>query len=291
MAAKPTSGPTLVVVTNTVAFQFGTISVDSIPGTVVINPSSGTKTVSGSVVDLGGTHSAAEFEITGTKGDAITISLPASITLSGPTSTMTITSLTHDCADPCLIPTSGGGKLTLVVGGTLNASSYQAGGTYTGSFDLTADYVTNPQGGAGITDSSSINVTNIKAISVSSTGSMDFGAFYAPTSGGAGSVTIAPDGSRTASKATLAGGAPAAASFTVDGSANTAYSVTLTSPGTLSDGSGNSMSIGSFTHDNTDNSLPPSGSETLNVGATLSVPKNQPSGIYTGTFTVTVNYQ
>jgi hypothetical protein len=293
MAAKPPSGPILVVVTNVAAFQFGSLSSGDLSGTVALNASSGAKTVSGGVVDMGGTHTSASFEITGDKGVAVTLTLPAAITVNGPTGTMTIDALTHDCADPCLIPNSGGGKLTVNIGGTLHVGSGQPSGSYTGNFDLTADYVTNPQGGANITDAASVSATNIQAISISGNSSIDFGTFYAPTSGSGGSVIIAPDGTRSSpqGKVTLAGGSPSAASFSVGGSPNTAYTVTVSSPGTLTNGSGASMAIGSFTHDNTDDALPASGSETINIGASLTVPKNQASGTYTGTFTVTVDYQ
>ena len=51
------------------------------------------------------------------------------------------------------------------------------------------------------------------------------------------------------------------------------------------------MTVDTFNHDaGATPSLPPGGSETFNVGATLNVGATQASGTYSGTFAVTVNY-
>lgn len=63
---------------------------------------------------------------------------------------------------------------------------------------------------------------------------------------------------------------------------------TVGSGDTLSSG-GNTMAIGSFTN-NSGGSLS-GGTDSFNVGATLTVGASQAAGSYSGTYTVTVNYQ
>lgn len=282
-----------VVVTVKVHFQFGIISAENSSGTSVIGISNNANTVTGGVVDIGGTTKRAKFKIRGNQGREVTISLPSSVTLSNGTQTMTLTNLVHDCPDPCMIATATTTKANVFVfvGGTLNVSANQAAGNYTGSFDLISDYATNPKGGAGTADSSTVTVANMQALSVSGSGTIDFGTFYPHSSGTAGYAVVAPNGSwsNPDGKVTLIGGSPNAASFTVSGAANSVYSVSIANS-TLSNGNGGTMIIKSFTNDNTDGALPASGTETLNVGASLKVLRNQPDGFYTGTFTVEVNY-
>jgi len=118
---------------------------------------------------------------------------------------------------------------------------------------------------------------------------MDFGTV---TDGGGvgGTVTIDPAGAVTVSGATQSG-ATSAASFDVTGQPATAYTITY-GPGTLSDGV-NTMTIVPDS-DNAAGAIPGGGTETFNVGATLTVSNGQPGGTYTtalGTpYTVNINY-
>jgi len=77
--------------------------------------------------------------------------------------------------------------------------------------------------------------------------------------------------------------------------------VDITDPGsiTITDGSGNNMIVDTFVGAGSGNDtawrgwqlLRSSGINRFNVGATLHVKANQPPGYYSGTFTVSVNYQ
>lgn len=117
---------------------------------------------------------------------------------------------------------------------------------------------------------------------------MDFGNV---TDGGVGgSVTIDPTGAITVVGATQAG-ATSPASFDITGQPATVYTITY-GPGVLSDGL-NTMAI----TPNSDNSLgaiPGGGTETFNVGATLTVGLGQIAGTYTtalgSPYTVNINY-
>src|ERR1700733_16144005 len=92
----------------------------------------------------------------------------------------------------------------------------------------------------------------------------------------AGTVVLAPAGTRTTGGGggvTLPAttGTVAAASFTVSGQASYTYAITLPSSCSISSGS-NTMTVNSFTSSpSTTGTLSASGSQTLNVGATLNV--------------------
>jgi Domain of unknown function (DUF4402) len=102
--------------------------------------------------------------------------------------------------------------------------------------------------------------------------------------------------------------APSIAGFTVTGEPQLAYTISYPSTTSVTSGS-NSMSVTDFAPvPETVNGLPPSGSlsgfgsttstaacgdngeDAWVIGGTLNVAKNQPSGNYTGTFTVTITY-
>lgn len=93
----------------------------------------------------------------------------------------------------------------------------------------------------------------------------------------------------SADGAGIAGGAPAAGQFTVTGFGALAIAVTYTG-GNLTCGAcgGAAMAVSGFT-DNAAANLA-GGTEQFEVGADLAVGANQTAGTYTGTYTVTVNY-
>ncbi len=109
------------------------------------------------------------------------------------------------------------------------------------------------------------------------------------TTGTAGTVTVTPAGARSSVDVDLLGGIPAAASFDATGASDATYSITLPSSATLTSGA-NTMTIDSFTDDAGASPTLPGGSDTFNVGATLNVGATQAAGTYSGTFSVTVNY-
>lgn len=128
-------------------------------------------------------------------------------------------------------------------------------------------------------------------ISIGNTQALAFGKFVA---GSAGSVTVSAGGVRSAGGGVVLvpSGAGAAAQFSVSGDPNLTYAITLPGDGTVSLTSGaNSMALNTFTSSpNLTGTLSAGGTQTLLVGATLSVGGNQATGSYSGAFDVTVNY-
>lgn len=132
----------------------------------------------------------------------------------------------------------------------------------------------------------------ITAIGIAKNADLRFGKFAASTGG---SVVMTAAGARSKTGAVVlstidAGGA---ASFTVSGAASATYAVTLPSTATLT-GPGSpaaTMSVGTFTSTPSGTgTLSTGGSQTLTVGGTLTVASAQAVGSYTGTFTVSVEY-
>jgi hypothetical protein len=129
----------------------------------------------------------------------------------------------------------------------------------------------------------------ITPIAITKTADLNFGTII---SGPAGTVTVSPAGVETASGATVLNPNPnvSAALFSVTGEPSTAYSISLPSSISITNGA-QSMTVSSFTSNPTPGGvLSAGGSQALQVGATLAVATNQAIGSYSGTFSVTVAY-
>jgi hypothetical protein len=132
-------------------------------------------------------------------------------------------------------------------------------------------------------------------IAISNTRILAFGKFVA---GSGGSVAIDTNGTRTPSGGVLllTSGGGTAATFNVTdadpANVNKTYIITLPDNGTVLLASGsNSMALNNFVSSPAGSSVLTAGSQILRIGATLSVGANQPTGNYSGNFSVTVNYQ
>jgi spore coat protein U-like protein len=143
-------------------------------------------------------------------------------------------------------------------------------------------------------DASATAAATIEApIGISKTSDLEFGAI-APTSS-AGTVTVTTAGARSgdANVSLLSGDTPSAATFSVSGAANAAYSVTVPGSATLSaQGSSGGADMTATLSDDAPVSpaLDGSGAATINVGGALAVGADQAADTYSGTFTVTVAY-
>lgn len=129
-------------------------------------------------------------------------------------------------------------------------------------------------------------------LAISNSEGLSFGRFAA---GSGGSVVIAPSGARsvTGSAVLLSSGPGAAARFEVSGDPDRTYSVTLPANGahSLSRAGANAMPLTNFSSSpGASGQLNASGKQTLTVGASLNVGPGQPSGSYSGSFTVYVDY-
>lgn len=130
-----------------------------------------------------------------------------------------------------------------------------------------------------------------RAQTVTATQALAFGSFAA---GAGGTVTVSAAGVRSKSSGVIlvSSGGGFAALFSVSGTANATYAISLPANGVVSLTSGaNSMAVNNFTSNpNLTGALSGGGSQTLSVGATLGVGSNQASGGYNGSFDVMVNY-
>jgi len=143
--------------------------------------------------------------------------------------------------------------------------------------------------------------TIIAPIAIANTVVLDFGAAVA--SAAIGTVTMAPDNTRTAGGGVTLhpSDVGSAAVFTVTGQPNFNYSITLPAGATtITDGGVNSMTVTNWTSNpaaGNNGVLDGTGNQVLAVGARLNVSANQVPGAYSsqsaggsGPFTVTVNY-
>jgi len=126
----------------------------------------------------------------------------------------------------------------------------------------------------------------IAPITLTAGTTLHFGTAY--NSGG--TVIVSTAGVRSGTCAVSAS-APlhSAGTFTVTGEPSLTYTATLPA-GTINITSGaNTMTVGVF-NSNALGTIPVGGTETFSVGATLTVGVGQVSGLYTGTYPVTVQY-
>lgn len=132
-------------------------------------------------------------------------------------------------------------------------------------------------------------------IDVASTQNMDFGQLT-PGAGGGTAVIDTAGALSVTGDVTSTGGTAAPAIVTLDSTGG--VTVTLDTPDvTLTNGSGGTMSVSSFTYQggagasNNEFVVAAGVTSTLNVGATVALAGGQASGTYTGTATVTATVQ
>lgn len=150
---------------------------------------------------------------------------------------------------------------------------------------------------------SNASATIVTPLAISKTTDMDFG--NVAVNSNAGTVVMTPAGVRSTTGGALlpaVAGSPTQAVFAVTGQANYVYTVTLPSntPAFNITSGANNMVVSDFTSNPAagqtggagNGVLNGSGSQTLNVGATLNLSASQAAGTYTSAtpFTVTVNY-
>lgn len=138
-----------------------------------------------------------------------------------------------------------------------------------------------------------INAWAASPLLIGSTQPLAFGRFAA---GPGGTVTVSPSGVRNSSGGVVlvTTGSGSVAQFTISGDPSAGYSISLPADGTvqLANGAGQGMAVNGFS------SSPPTagqlspvgGTQTIAVGATLSVGANQPPGSYSTSFSVSVDY-
>lgn len=148
---------------------------------------------------------------------------------------------------------------------------------------------------AQVSATADASATILTPIEITNASDMNFGNMAVNAT--PGTVVLTPAGTRTPSGGVtfLAAnpGTVTAASFTVTGLANATYSITLPSGSTTISNGTDDMTVDTWTSDPTPTgTLDGTGTQTLNVGATLTVPGSASSGVYLSStpFEVTVNY-
>lgn len=129
-------------------------------------------------------------------------------------------------------------------------------------------------------------------ITIGNTQDLSFGALVAGPAGGA--VTVSTDGARTcaAGITCLPQSTAFAAEYSISGDPLTAFVITLTASAMLSDGASNTMTVDTFVDSlGGSGTFDVTGASAFSVGATLHAGSAQPSGAYTGSFDVLVEYQ
>jgi hypothetical protein len=141
----------------------------------------------------------------------------------------------------------------------------------------------------------------VTPLSFIQTEELHFGQIFARPN--TGTVTVAPDGTRSATGGIiLVGNNHQAAEFAGMGSNNQRVQISLGSNAIWIYGPGPRMRVRTFVIGSTPTAVltttprvfrivSPSGGFRFPVGATLEVGANQPTGTYTGTWTITLNYQ
>ena len=149
---------------------------------------------------------------------------------------------------------------------------------------------------ASTTGSGSITV--IRPLTITKNADLHFGTVVRPSTG-AGTVTVSAAGARSVAGGVVglsSGDTPQAAQFTVDGEGGQSISVTV--PGTFSIANGSdTLTVttsnnltGSAAAQTLSNALGAAGSLSFKVGGSVPVNSTSPTGVYTGTFTVSAAY-
>ena len=142
-SAKIVSGISLSKVQD---LNFGQVVRSTAAGTVVLDPTSASRTFNGGVtVGQNGGNAYAQFTASGEASYAYSLTMPSSVTLtqtvtSGTPATMTVTSLASTLGSSNNGSLNNEGTNTFNVGGTLNVGASQATGNYTGTFNVTVSY-------------------------------------------------------------------------------------------------------------------------------------------------------
>lgn len=130
-------------ISQTTQMNFGGIESRGGNSVVRLAPQTGVRTVtsgpSGISLISGSPGSAGILQVTGNPSTAVTITLPASTTLTGPGTAMTVNNFTgYPSSTSATL--SAAGSLTLQTGADLHINSNQAAGTYNGSYTVTVSY-------------------------------------------------------------------------------------------------------------------------------------------------------
>jgi hypothetical protein len=275
-------------VTQTRALNFGSVAA---PGSGIgnqsINPNGGARTYDTPNSSIAAdAYSAASFTVTGGQGSRkYTVDLPETISAGG----FTVTFSSYSSGGYVF---TNAGSDTFQVGGNVAIPAGAAAGDYTLATAGTVgvDQTTGNRSGAAALEDLHLKI--IKPLSVSKVANLAFGDVVAGAT--AGTVVLAPAGTRTSTGGVTLGNATgvAAGQFSIDGEPSQSYAITV-SPSSLSlTGPGTAMKVDTWVVSPTSPGvLPAAPPAALALGGTLHVNANQAQGSYSGILTVSANYQ
>ena len=117
--------------------NFGVVAASAAGGTVTLGASAAAIPVATGVIAISG-GSAGSFQVTqATNGELIDLTVGNAAPLTGPGANIALSGLTLSNNN---ITFSSSSLQTVYVGGTISLNPNQASGTYTGTFDVTAEY-------------------------------------------------------------------------------------------------------------------------------------------------------
>jgi hypothetical protein len=183
---------------------------------------------------------------------------------------------------------------TFYIGFDFPINSTGSTGSANSSFSVTAS---RAGGGTSVPGSGSATANVFRAISLSKTADLSFGKIIRPSTG-SGTVTLSAAGVRTVTgtgAVAIASPAPTRAAFSVSGEGGQAVTVTIPATFTMTSGA-NTLTVTTASTgggaQTLSSNLGNAGSNptAINVGGSFPMTSATPTGAYTGTFTVTVQY-
>ncbi len=224
-------------------------------------------------------------------GPAGSSSMPVSVLMNAVDNAGVTLASNVDLSSSPQIFTTANLPVSLTFYGSLSTGAFQQlAGAYTSPFtvDLIQDNATKSISG-------STTATSLTPISLIETIAMDFGTVAG--GGLTGSIILDVLGTRsvTGDAQILPVGPGVAGEFQLTGEANLSYTIVITEPAVLENGAGNQITATTFTN-NSLGTLPATGIEVFQIGATLNLGALQPAGTYVTTtgagsaYTLTINY-
>jgi len=128
---------TPIAITAGAPLNYGNIAVGATGGTAVLTTADAL-TVTGDVSALTGvTPTSGAFSVSGSGASTYSITLPTTVSLTGPGPAMTVSALSHNAG---ATPALSLGAAAFKVGGTLTVGAAQTIGVYSGSYAVTVNY-------------------------------------------------------------------------------------------------------------------------------------------------------
>ncbi len=139
-ALLPNAANAQVVITESRAIDFSTVASSGDAGGSIILGTDGSTTSTGAAVKMSGQSRSGSFTVTGAKNQKVILTLPsAPVQITGGGSTATVHSFVSNPPAGTSQSLGGNGRLTFLVGATLDLSAGQLAADYAGTYSIFAD--------------------------------------------------------------------------------------------------------------------------------------------------------